>query len=1124
MTQIQFILGRSGTGKTAWCVNAAAAALCADTPSPLVLLVPEQATYQMEAAVLARPQVAGYSRLRVLSFNRLVFWLNKRQRSGAELSRLGRRMAAHRVLLEQADSLVLYRDAARHSGLAERLSGLLTELQQADCTPQQVRTLAEQLAAKDPASATTRKWQDIAKIFAGYAAFFETASADLHNSEAQLTLARRDIAKAAFLKGARIWVDGFSGFTVQERELLIELARHAETMHIALCLDPATHDLENADPDALDPAGLFYCTEQTYAELLGIFRKCKFSILPPRVLDQPHRYARASALGHIGAYLLDEHAPTATAQAAVEIACCTDARAEAEWVAGRICELVHQKGYRYRHIAVALPEMDAYAAYIESAFKRCGIPYFLDRPAAIRHHPLAETLQAALAAAEHFATADVLCCLKSGLTGVPPDQIDRLERYCLTYGIERDDWTNADPWQFAQATDSDEDAAMETLRQRVAAPLKELHAAIFARPDALDAGAFVRAVWHLLEHIQARTTLAAWAENDPADTHGHRQTWTQLSSTMDELERVFAGRTERAEVFVSTLADALSSLTIKLIPPTLDQTLVGSIERSRHPEIRAMFLVGATQKQFPTPLSTTDVLGRRERESARAAGLELPDTLSQQLTKRQYLAYIALTRASDYLAISFPQQDEKGAALAPSVWVERLEALFTDVRPTAAGRRQSVWHSRNTTELAERLAAACGKDRSPQAQTDAAAYVLHAGLKSASEALRTAAGHVLNALQYTNTAELTAKDTLAKLERISDFSASRLGTFAACPYQHFAKYVLALERRPLLRFEPLDVGLFYHKVIEMLFGQLRQRGLSWGTTPAEELAALCETTIGRTLEQDAAIAAFMRRQRHHRVIVEAACDVLRRFVPALAELEQAGAFRQAGSEFEFRFELDKGLFLRGRIDRLDIADIAGKKTAAIFDFKRTERSPNWTKFYHGLDVQLLMYLLAIPSLPKELGAETIAGAFYLPIELSGKTLSPDQIKDKRGTFGYKAKGLFNGDFAAALDAGAAGRSRYYNFAADKEGRPYSYYGSSGAVRPEDFDAVLTCARRKIARLAADIRSAAIPAAPCRIGKSSPCAHCDYQSVCRFDWQINDYNSLESYNKEQALEKMKSLNH
>lgn len=1118
MTQIQFILGRSGTGKTSWCVAAAAEALVTPSETPLVLLVPEQATYQMEHAVLSRPGVAGYSRLRVLSFNRLVFWLNQRLRSGAELSRLGRQMVTQRALLDAAEELGLYRETARQSGLAQRLSGLFTELQQADCGPEQLALLAQKLIKENPGSTTTRKWQDIARVFAEYTAFFENAPYEIRNPDAQLTLARREIEGAAFLKGAEVWVDGFSGFTVQERELLIAIARQAKMMHIALCLDPMTYDLGCTDVNLPDPSGLFYNTELTYAELSGIFGKCNFSIAAPVILKEPLRYAKSPGLRHIEACLMDEQAKTISAKGAVEIACCTDVRAEGEWVAGRICELVRGKGYRYRQIAVAVPEMDVYAAVLESAFKSYGIPFFLDRPAAVRHHPLAETLQAGLAAADGFATTNVLCYLKSGLAGVEPGLIDRLERYCLAYGVEREDWTDAAAWRFGQATAPEEDVVMEDMRRRVVGPLKELQTSLFEGNEGIEAGAFVRAVWALLERIDACRTLTVWAQDDAADLQGHRQTWTQLIGVLDELERVFAGRKERASTFVSILTDALSSLTIKLIPPKLDQVLVGSIERSRHPEIRAMFLAGATQRQFPIPLSTTDILGRREREAARAEGLELTDTLTQQLSMRQYLAYIALTRASEYLAISFPQQDEKGAATVPSVWVERIEAMFEDVRHFAAGRGQSVWDSHNAGELAERLAAACGKDRHAGSQTDAAAYVLCAGMGSSLEPVRAAAEHVMRALTYENAAILAA-ETAAKMKLIANFSATRLGAFAACPYQHFAKYVLGLEKRPVLRFEPVDVGVFYHKVIETLFMRLKEHGLSWGTAAADELAALCEATIGQTLAENETIAAFMRRQMHPRYIIEGACETVRRFVPALAELERAGVFRQAASEFDFAFELDKGVRVKGRIDRVDIAEVGGQRTAVIFDFKRTPRSVSWTDLYYGLDVQLLMYLLAVPSLPKALGAERIAGAFYVPIEIGGKTLPPDEIEEKRAGFGYKAKGLFDGEFAAAIDTTATGRSRYYNFAVSKDGQPYSYYSSSGAVRPEEFEAALAYGLTIIRRLAGDIRSGCITAAPYRIGKASPCGHCDYKSVCRFDWQINDYNILEGWGKEQVIEKM-----
>ncbi len=45
-------------------------------------------------------------------------------------------------------------------------------------------------------------------------------------------------------------------------------------------------------------------------------------------------------------------------------------------------------------------------------------------------------------------------------------------------------------------------------------------------------------------------------------------------------------------------------------------------------------------------------------------------------------------------------------------------------------------------------------------------------------------------------------------------SASRLSTFAACPYRHFARYVLDLKKRDEFKLEPLDLGDFYHRVLD----------------------------------------------------------------------------------------------------------------------------------------------------------------------------------------------------------------------------------------------------------------------------------------------------------------------
>jgi ATP-dependent helicase/nuclease subunit B len=56
-------------------------------------------------------------------------------------------------------------------------------------------------------------------------------------------------------------------------------------------------------------------------------------------------------------------------------------------------------------------------------------------------------------------------------------------------------------------------------------------------------------------------------------------------------------------------------------------------------------------------------------------------------------------------------------------------------------------------------------------------------------------------------------------------------------------------------------------------------------------------------------------------------------------------------------------------------------------------------------------------------------------------------------------------------------------------------------------------------LAGDIFAGKIDIRPYRISDDSPCGNCKYKPVCRFDWQINDFNPLLSLVKTEVLEKI-----
>ena len=167
-----------------------------------------------------------------------------------------------------------------------------------------------------------------------------------------------------------------------------------------------------------------------------------------------------------------------------------------------------------------------------------------------------------------------------------------------------------------------------------------------------------------------------------------------------------------AEDYLEIINSAFSQMTLAFIPPTLDQVLIGSIERSRHPDLKAVFLVGATQKQFPVPLIQDSILTDDDRIAAESEDFLLAPGTSQSLTERQYLAYIAFTRPSEFLYVTYPSVDEKGSAIPRSQFVGDLELLFNDLNEESIVNRPiTLEQVHNEIELSDVLCSWLGRDK-----------------------------------------------------------------------------------------------------------------------------------------------------------------------------------------------------------------------------------------------------------------------------------------------------------------------------------------------------------------------------------------------------------------------------
>ena len=144
--------------------------------------------------------------------------------------------------------------------------------------------------------------------------------------------------------------------------------------------------------------------------------------------------------------------------------------------------------------------------------------------------------------------------------------------------------------------------------------------------------------------------------------------------------------------FLSIINCAFSQLTLRFIPPSLDEVLVGSIERSRHPDLKAVFLIGATQREFPTPVSYDTILTDDDRLVAQSADFPITAGTRQILAQRQYLAYIAFTRPSQFLYVTYPLSDDAGSDMARSQFVDNLQSLFENLKEESAADDQNGYY------------------------------------------------------------------------------------------------------------------------------------------------------------------------------------------------------------------------------------------------------------------------------------------------------------------------------------------------------------------------------------------------------------------------------------------------
>ncbi len=1153
---VKFIIGRSGTGKTEKCLEQIREQL-KEKPDgdPILYIVPDQMTFDLEGKIARTPGIDGMTRLNVFSFHRLA--LRILQQTGKltryHLTQTGVSMLLQKIVEKHKNELKVFQKASEQRGFFDMLSGTLTEFKRYCVAPEDLyEKKLSMISSTDNEQEKTLLQDKLDDLYKIYQKMEQELVGKYLDSEDYLTLLAEQLSQSPWLSKATVYIDGFDVITPQEINVIKELMRHTENVSILLTCD-------DCYTEKTHPMHLFRQSASNYKKLYEAALEAETEIDEPLILTDSLRYLRP-ALRHLEQHYEERPYVVQQDNSGIDLVEAVNRREEVDQAARQILEWVREDNLRFNDIAVIARNLTTYAPLVETVFKDYGIPIFIDQKRPMHHHPLIELIRSVLEvirqnwryeAVFRAVKTDLLLPL-NGSTEREREGMDQLENYVIAYGIHGDRWKDSTSFMERrkvtleeasfQQSETTQQLMIENMREMVTIPIVKLEKKLKRSVSLTEMG---EALYNFLIDCEIpgkieRLRDRSEKEGRLDEAREHDQVWQAVMDTLDQLIEAAGSEPLSLELFIKILDTGLDSLEFSLVPPALDQVVIGSMDRSRVTGKRAVMIVGINEGVIPATPAENGILSDEDRERLAESGLDLALDTRTLVMDEEFLIYRSLSSPREYLYLSYPVADEEGKALAASSLIGRLQRIFPDLSPVLAvsephdlNRKDQIAFITSPYKTLSSLASELRQVKRGYPIADEWWEVYNWYIND--PLWKGQAMKVLGSLFYTNQSSLKKKTAHALYGKKIRASVSRMELYNACPFAQFANYGLKLKERQVYRLEAPDIGQFFHAALKGMTEQLMKDKKSWRDLSLEECEKLAEHYVG---EQGPRLShQILMSSNRHQYLFHKLEQIMKRAARVMRQHDLASGFTPVGLELPFGpnaplpplvFDLDNGCRMEiiGRIDRVDKGINDTGVFLRIIDYKSSVKDLNLTEIYYGLALQMLTYLDVVLTHAKDwIGVEASPGGMlyfhvHNPMLNITEKLSEEQIENQLMR-AFKMKGLLLSDESVVRSMDGSLETGYSSIIPAAIKKDGSFYSSSSVADGQAFDVLRAYTRKIIQEVGQGITEGNISISPYRLNNRTPCEFCSYRPVCQFDQskEGNQFRFLKKQKDEKILEQM-----
>lgn len=1045
----------------------------------------------------------GIMNIDVLSFVRLAYRIFE-ETGGQALPVLddeGKNLILRKIAGDYEKDLKVLKGNMKKLGYISEVKSVLSEFDQYDIGEEELRQMK---AAAGENSRLYYKLQDLEVLYIGFKKYLEDR---FITKEELLDALCRVVKGSDILKESTIVLDGFTGFTPVQNRLLGELLEVCREVIVTVTMD----DREN--PYVYKhPYQLFALGKHTVTSLIQIAAERKVSVEDPLCLyERPlYRFCDNSAMEFLERNIFRYSKECyKEKQGAVRIHVARNPREEAMKAAGRVRNLVRTKGYRYRDIGVIVSNMEVYGDDLGQAFDLYEIPVFMDHKRSILLNSFVEYIRSLLnMVKDNFSYESVFRFLRTNLSGFTYGEVDELENYVIALGIRgykkwQESWIRRPKYL--------EEENLEILNHNRVRLVEKVDTLVYVlRQRSKTVKDVTMALYEFMVREELQLKLQRQSEafqeaGELALAKEYSQVYRILIELFDKFVELLGDEKVTMDEYLKLLDAGLEEARVGVIPPGIDQVVVGDMQRTRLKDMKALIFVGANDTFLPGALIRSGLLTERDRDKFATGKIHLSPGGKEKAYEQKFYLYMNLTKPSETLDIYYSKVSADGKSIRPSYLIQEMQRLFSGLE-IEDEEKQAFSAQEWTPKLGMQKVIRGFQDGNAMDQEWQELYSWYKRQPQWQYRVE----ELMKSGFYTRPADGLTKEVAKQLygEHFQD-SITRIERFSACAFAHFLTYGLRLRERQTYEFQPLDLGNVCHSALEYYSRKLKEEHLSWTEIEEEKRQEYIDDSVEHAISDYGNSVLYSSARNEY--MIERMKRLLTRTIWALTKQLEAGDFVPVA--YEMRFE-------NGKIDRVDLCKDKDKVYVKVLDYKTGSKAFDVVALYHGLQLQLMVYMDAAVKMTQKHypDSEVIpAGVFYYRLNdplVEKKVVGEEEEIWQKVLKELKVDGVMNlkDETLEHLDHCQTGESAVIPVKYNKNG---SLSKNSKVASEQEFEVMMRHALGKVLKVHRKILSGEVAAFPYRRKQESGCDYCAYRHICGFDQKIPGYKYRDIFEMTQS---------